>query len=127
MKTLNELLALAKQGKLDEIDTLCALAQGWARSDAIVPKTNLHFNLPFWHDNSGQYMCFMSEYHPTRDTEAGRSQAWQLMVKYKINYSPLIDGSDDIQAWGKGGLDVYHKNPQVAVAIAAILVAQGEG
>lgn len=101
---------------LPELDEIMALAQGWKRYE---DDKDLWFTLVKTEDYY-EPLIVHDKYSPTTNKE----QAWDLMVKYKIDSTAYCDGVWEFSA----GLleEIQHKDPLVAVTIASILAAQGE-
>lgn len=125
MKALNELLDLAKQDELDELDKLAAEAQGW---------------LPIFLEDGGKVTSiavykkpnnsYEEKYHPTRD----KAQAVDLMLKADLLvHASGIDRKGVIYTRveyhspiARYPIVVDHEELPVAVTIAFILAMQGE-
>lgn len=115
MKTLNELLDLAKQGKLDELDRLAAEAQGW--------QEKYGYGRNFWSDGGTKrqpnVVMNVSDYHPTRD----KAQAWDLMVKGDLAPQKMTNGEWLVELVDG---EFEHTDPLIAVTIAFIIAMQGD-
>lgn len=122
MKTLEQLLDLASQGRLDELDRLAAEVQGWKseiQDDSIFGEGELA-----WIDGNWGEVELVEYYRPTLN----KAQAWDLMVKAKLN----SDFGDNQCIWYEEmsmahvDFDDVNKDPLIAVTIAFILARQGE-
>jgi len=129
MKTQNELATMYEAGKHDELVRICAeTCYGWFRS---VRHDDHKGPIPVWKqplkNNGALYVMDLADFNPLAHTEAGRSQAFELSVKFnclpkqdKYGYWQVLIGETGSKTL------VEHKDPQVASVIAAILTAQGE-
>ncbi len=103
--TQQQLQDLADQGRLRELDEICALAQGWAK-----------FKLVWL--GSGYSI---KDYSPTTN----KSQAMELIIKFKLYFSSDEEDRLIFVASGKPHMNdaiVENKDPLIAIVIAAILV-----
>jgi hypothetical protein len=103
----------------DELDILCAEAQGWESSK--------QYNCSWMDGSSIAY--YKDEYHPTQNTTEGKAQCWDLVVKYKLDFDEELGAYSVWTEKENGDLIVdyvEYKNPQRAVVMAAILSLQGE-
>ena len=102
-----------------ELDEAVALMQGWTITTETFDENH---GVRQWIGLG--LLVDEGKYHPTANTTEGKTQAFELMVKHKIDFNPA-DGiaryEDGNGAWI--GVAINEK-PLRAIAIAAILSAQ---
>ena len=85
----------------EEIDALCAEAQGWKKYELEELYMGHNQYESYYVSNNtyfdSDFTILYSKYHPTQDSESGRSQAFELMVKFKLSPVFYEDGAIDIR------------------------------
>ena len=101
-----------------ELDEACALAHGWDE----VPHGR---DEKVWDTGIGD---FIYNYHPTANTVEGRSQCFELMVKYYLDVLIYEDGGGRVLVYITKTQAVtrveFESSPQRAICKAVILSVQ---
>ena len=70
----------------EELWEQCALVQGWELVTSDIPSPFALIDRPYWNNfNNPKEGCYQDEWEPTANTVEGRSQCWELMVKFGLD------------------------------------------
>ena len=108
----------------EELNEQCALAQGMVKCDPFLPNRFIEkYKDHEYRTVNGEDTFLKSGYHPTANTEAGRSQCFELMVKFGISLAKVEGGL----WWIIGFRNLnYSKNPQRLICEAVVMSVKGE-
>lgn len=117
-----QLTELAEQNPDDFVRMIAEVCYGWYDS----PIHNLETGLSdlYYYTQDVDQVMLVSDFNPLAKTERGRSQAFELAMRFDCFPDKALDDS----GWYSKGVNlldlVFHKDPQTAIGIAAYLTAQ---